>query len=152
MVLSPDMSSSKPQLPTSLIAVLRLHSKLRTSSAPGSVTVGSYSLRDLALRDIVVTSPEHLGSHVVIKAKSVSLHPSWDVFKGAAPSLQHISPKNLLPGCETLLSVPVVHHVPRWRGPAQACCQVAKRRRFGWSCREALECGGRSPLGEWFDG
>ena len=46
--------------------------------------IGSYSLRQLALRDIVITSPEHLGSHVVIKAKSVSLHPSWDIFKGVA--------------------------------------------------------------------
>ncbi len=55
-------------------------------SAPGSVAIGGYSLRELALRDIVVTSPEHLGSHVVIKAKSVSLHPSWDIFKGAAPA------------------------------------------------------------------
>lgn len=50
--------------------------------------IGSYSLRELALRDITITSPEHLGSHVVIKAKSVSLHPRWDIFKGAAPSLQ----------------------------------------------------------------
>ena len=50
--------------------------------------IGSYSLRELALRDITITSPEHLGSHVVIKAKSVSLHPRWGIFKGAAPSLQ----------------------------------------------------------------
>ena len=48
----------------------------------GSVKVGSYSLRGLAVRDIIVTSPEHLGSHVVFKAKSVTLHPSWSIFKG----------------------------------------------------------------------
>ena len=95
-ILCLDMSLSKPQLPASLMPVPHLYSNLRTCYAPGSVTIGSYSLRDLALRDIVVTSPEHLGSHVVIKAKSVSLHPSWDVFKGAAPSLQHMSPKHLL--------------------------------------------------------
>ena len=34
------------------------------------------------MRDIIVTSPEHLGSHVVFKAKSVTLHPSWSFFKG----------------------------------------------------------------------
>ena len=34
------------------------------------------------MRDIIVTSPEHLGSHVVFKAKSVTLHPSWNVFRG----------------------------------------------------------------------
>ena len=60
----------------------QLQRLLNTLHYAGSVKIGSYSLRGLAVRDIIVTSPEHLGSHVVFKAKSVTLHPSWNIFKG----------------------------------------------------------------------
>lgn len=49
---------------------------------PGSVQVGGLSLRQLALQDVVLVQPEHLGGRVVFKAKSVSLHPSWNILQG----------------------------------------------------------------------
>ncbi|KAK9906458.1 hypothetical protein WJX75_002116 [Coccomyxa subellipsoidea] len=58
-----------------LSAVIRLYLQ-------GSVQVGGLSLRQLALQDVVLVQPEHLGGRVVFKAKSVSLHPSWNILQG----------------------------------------------------------------------
>ena len=49
----------------------------------GHLKVGGFSLRALACNDIALQQPQHLGGHVVFRAKSVSLHPSWQMLKGA---------------------------------------------------------------------
>lgn len=48
----------------------------------GSIQVGGFSIREMAMQDIVVVQPQHLGGRVVFKAKSISLHPSWSILRG----------------------------------------------------------------------
>ena len=49
----------------------------------GSVNVGGLSIWELALQDVVVVQPEHLGGRTVFKAKSISVHPAWNILRGA---------------------------------------------------------------------
>ena len=91
------------QLAQPSLAHLRTDLTVGGSEWAGSVKLGSYSWKELALRDIIVTSPEHLGSHVVFKAKSISLHPSWSIFKGLSSILQHL--KSPVPFYTALCSI-----------------------------------------------
>ncbi|BDA46251.1 hypothetical protein COCOBI_08-3430 [Coccomyxa sp. Obi] len=59
-----------------LTALIRLY-------VQGSVRVGGLSVWQLALQDVVVVQPEHLGGRTVFKAKSISLHPAWNILGGA---------------------------------------------------------------------
>ena len=97
----------------------------------GSVRLGSCSWKELALRDIIVTSPEHLGSHVVFKAKSISLHPSWSMFKGLSSILQHI--KSLSPFtqlCAAYAFVKSVLYLSFMLAPQEAACAIMRARRI----------------------
>ncbi len=93
----------------------------------GSVRVGSYSWKEFALRDIIVTSPEHLGSHVVLKAKSISLHPSWSIFKGVSSVLQHQSPLSFV----TELCAACTFAIPSAAQEAAYRCMRACRSQYG---------------------
>ena len=49
-------------------------------------------MKSLAVQDISVRQPDHIGGHVVFRAKSVSLHPSWAMLRGEP----HSAPRHAL--------------------------------------------------------